>query len=230
MAFALGDIIIDRVQYGYAEDFSGTPLYTLTQLQDATINISAESTDAVDNTGAIVKRFWKAKTGEFTANNAMINLNIIAAGAGEGSATLAETKAFDMPRIITATQDGTGAVTVKLGESADVKEESIKVNSDFIRGIDYSSYTPFSLLRSKRNMEKFDVGPNELNLKPRPYNTHEVVRIVNPKQRDLYIKHRVYPIDMYPSVNEEGKDIIVYIFLKEETKDLFQKWIDHTLE
>lgn len=100
MAFALGDIIIDRVQYGYAEDFSGTPLYTLTQLQDATINISAESTDAVDNTGAIVKRFWKAKTGEFTANNAMINLNIIAAGAGEGSATLAETKKVMMDHFI----------------------------------------------------------------------------------------------------------------------------------
>lgn len=50
-------------------------------------------------------------------------------------------------------------------------------------------------------MGKFDVEPNELNLKPRLYNTHEVVRIVNPKQRDLYIKHRVYPID-----------IIVYIF------------------
>lgn len=102
MAFTLGDIIIDRLQYGYTEDFSGNPLYTLTQLQDATINISAESTDAVDNTGAIVKRFWKAKTGEFTANNAMINLNIIAAGAGEGSATLAETTAFNMPKIITA--------------------------------------------------------------------------------------------------------------------------------
>ena len=79
-------------------------------------------------------------------------------------------------------------------------------------------------------MKKYDVESNELNLKPRPYNTHEVVRIVNPKQRDLYIKNRVFPIDMYPSVNEEGKDIIVYIFLKEETKDLFQKWIDHTLE
>ena len=79
-------------------------------------------------------------------------------------------------------------------------------------------------------MKKYDVESNELNLKPRSYNTHEVVRIVNPKQRDLYIKHRVFPIDMYPSVNEEGKDIIVYIFLKEETKDLFQKWIDHTLE
>lgn len=43
MAFTLGDIIIDRLQYGYTEDFSGNPLYTLTQLQDATINISAES-------------------------------------------------------------------------------------------------------------------------------------------------------------------------------------------
>lgn len=129
MAFTLGDIIIDRLQYGYAEDLkSGNPLYTLTQLQDATINISAESTDAVDNTGALVKRFWKAKTGEFTANNAMINLNIIAAGAGEGSATLAETTAFDMPKIITAKQDSTGAVTVKLGETADIAEDSIRVN------------------------------------------------------------------------------------------------------
>lgn len=79
-------------------------------------------------------------------------------------------------------------------------------------------------------MEKFDVGIDDLNLKPRPYNTNEVVRIVNPKQRDLYIKHRVFPIDMYPSINEDGKDIIVCIFLKKETQELFKQWIDHTLE
>lgn len=125
MAFTLGDIIIDRLQYGYTEDFSGNPLYTLTQLQDATINISAESTDAVDNTGAIVKRFWKAKTGEFTANNAMINLNIIAAGAGEGSVTLAETAAFNMPKIITAKQTEAGNATIKLTDAVD---GTIKVN------------------------------------------------------------------------------------------------------
>ena len=74
MGFTLDDIVIDRVQYGFAEDLDGNPLYTLTQLQDATINISAESTDATDNQGNLIKRFWKAKTGEFTANNAMINL------------------------------------------------------------------------------------------------------------------------------------------------------------
>lgn len=83
MGFTLDDIVIDRVQYGFAEDLNGNPLYTLTQLQDATINISAESTDATDNQGNLIKRFWKAKTGEFTANNAMINLNVIGAASGE---------------------------------------------------------------------------------------------------------------------------------------------------
>ena len=37
------------------------------------------------------------------------------------------------------------------------------------------------------------------NLKPRDYTENEVCRIINPKQRDLYIKHRVFTIDMYPS-------------------------------
>jgi hypothetical protein len=35
---------------------------------------------------------------------------------------------------------------------------------------------------------------------------------------------------MYPSVTDDGKDIIVYIFLIEETKELFQQWLNHTLE
>ena len=41
MAFKLDDLIIDRIQYGVAEDFSGNLLYTLTQLNNATINITA---------------------------------------------------------------------------------------------------------------------------------------------------------------------------------------------
>jgi hypothetical protein len=68
------------------------------------------------------------------------------------------------------------------------------------------------------------------NLRYRPYTINEIVRIVNPKQRDLYIKHKAFPIDMYPSVDKEGNDVIVYIFLREETYELYQKWLDHTLE
>ena len=57
MAFKLDDIIIDRIQYGVAETFDGELLYTLTQLADATIDVTAESKDAVDATGTLIKRF-----------------------------------------------------------------------------------------------------------------------------------------------------------------------------
>ena len=55
-------------------------------------------------------------------------------------------------------------------------------------------------------------------------------RIVNEVQYKRYIKHRVFPIDMYPSIDENGKDIIVYIFLRDETQELYQKWLAHELE
>jgi len=70
----------------------------------------------------------------------------------------------------------------------------------------------------------------ETNLKPRNYLTNEVYRIINQKQARLYIKHRVYPIDMYTSIDDNGNDVIVYVFLREETKDLYQKWLAHELE
>lgn len=70
----------------------------------------------------------------------------------------------------------------------------------------------------------------ESNLKPRPYSAKEVCRIVNPKQRDLYIMNRVFPIDMYPSITDDGKKIIVYIFLRSETRELYQAWLNYELE
>lgn len=107
MAFKLDDIIIDRIQYGVAETFDGELLYTLTQLADATIDITAESKDAVDSTGTLIKRFYQGKSGEFTANNAMLNLNILGAASGEGKISASETAAIAMPKI----------VTVKAGET-----------------------------------------------------------------------------------------------------------------
>lgn len=112
MAFKLDDIIIDRIQYGVAETFDGELLYTLTQLADATIDVTAESKDAVDSTGTLIKRFYQGKSGEFTANNAMLNLNILGAASGEGklSAGVGEA-AIDMPKIITVKAGETVTLT-----------------------------------------------------------------------------------------------------------------------
>lgn len=70
---------------------------------------------------------------------------------------------------------------------------------------------------------------NESNLHPRPYYVNEVVRIVNPKQMRFYVSKGVYPIDMYVSEDDWDNQIVVYIFLREETQDLYQKWINHDL-
>lgn len=101
MSFKLGDLIIDRIQMGYAEKFDGTPLYVLSQLSDASIEITAESKDTVDKDGVLIKRFWRAKSGSFTATNAMLNLNIIAAQSGnDPNFAGAGANAITMPRII----------------------------------------------------------------------------------------------------------------------------------
>ena len=70
----------------------------------------------------------------------------------------------------------------------------------------------------------------ETHLHPRNYTRNEVYRIINPKQIRLYIKNNVYPIDMYSSFDDKGNDVTVYVFLREETKDLYQAWLAHELE
>ena len=70
----------------------------------------------------------------------------------------------------------------------------------------------------------------ETHLHPRNYTRNEVYRIINPKQIRLYIKNNVYPIDMYASYDDKGNDVTVYVFLREETKDLYQAWLENKLE
>lgn len=58
------------------------------------------------------------------------------------------------------------------------------------------------------------------------YDASKCVRIVNPSQQYKYMKHGIYPIDIYPGY--DGR--IVYVFIKDETKEIYQKWIDHELD
>jgi hypothetical protein len=135
MAFKLGDLIIDRISMGYAEKFDGTPLYVLTQLSEASIEISAESRDAVDKDGTLIKRFWNAKTGEFTATNAMLNLNVMAAQSGNEANIATADNVIVMPKII----------TVKAGATVDlngfVAGNRITVNALGTNGAMGKAYT-----------------------------------------------------------------------------------------
>lgn len=62
------------------------------------------------------------------------------------------------------------------------------------------------------------------------YSLHDVVRIVDPKQQKLYIKHDAYPVDMYVSRDMySGDEILIMLFNKEETRELYVKWKNHEL-
>ena len=69
------------------------------------------------------------------------------------------------------------------------------------------------------------------NLGDFTYDNREVVRIFNPKQRDLYLMNGIMPIDIYTSVDTKTDDkILVYIFLKEDTRDAYAKWLNYELK
>lgn len=130
MAFKLGDLVVDRIITGVAENSRGELLYTLTNLQEASINISADSEDAVDGTGAVIKTFYRAKTGEFTATNSTLNLPIIGAMSGTDPVYASASNPLTIPRIITTAQT-TGIELVGLtdaGTTANIRVYSINNN------------------------------------------------------------------------------------------------------
>lgn len=117
MAFNIDGIIIDRIQMGIAEDFSGNVLYTLTQLADATIEVTAESKEAKDANGTLIKTFYTGKSGTFTANNAMLDFNIMAESTGSAKEVASSSKKITMPGVKTV-KPGTKTITLK-GVKAD---------------------------------------------------------------------------------------------------------------
>ena len=54
--------------------------------------------------------------------------------------------------------------------------------------------------------------------------------LVNIKQQIAYMSAGVYPVDMYVSIDDKtNNSIIVMIFLKEDTKEVYQKWCNYEL-
>ena len=69
------------------------------------------------------------------------------------------------------------------------------------------------------------------NLGDFTYDTKDVVRIFNPKQRDLYLMNGIMPKDIYTSIDKNTDEkILVYIFLKEDTREAYNKWQNYELK
>lgn len=130
MSFKLGDKIYKEILYFYAEDLSTElPLYVLTQLSEATVEITADSSEIKDKNGNLVKKIWKSKSGTFSATNAFCNMNIIEASSGSKAIFATADSKVQMPKMFNV---AAGTKTVDIGEN--FVEGSIKVAQYFSDG------------------------------------------------------------------------------------------------
>lgn len=154
MAFSMDNIVFDRIQMAVAEDNAGNILYTITQLADATIDITAESKDAVDAQGTLIKRFYTGKQGTFTANNAIIDFNILASSTGSPKQVATTGTKIVMPRIVTCPK-GTETMTL-----TGLKEGTVHVEGVAANGTRVESYT----MDVTAGEDKFAVADTTLTL------------------------------------------------------------------
>ena len=62
------------------------------------------------------------------------------------------------------------------------------------------------------------------------YKASEAIRIIGESQISAYWLNGVRPLDIFPSRDKNGKHILVGVFKKSETKDVFDKWVKHELK
>ena len=82
MAFDINNFVIDRVVRGVALSKDDSVLFSINQMQNVSLNCASESTDAVDALGTPIATFYRAKSAEFSAENALFDMNLMATQLG----------------------------------------------------------------------------------------------------------------------------------------------------
>lgn len=83
MAFDINNFVIDRVTRGVAlSQKDDSVLFSINQMQNVSLNCASESTDAVDALGTPIATFYRAKSAEFSAENAIFDMNLMATQLG----------------------------------------------------------------------------------------------------------------------------------------------------
>lgn len=79
----INNFVVDHVLRGTAfSQNDGSVLFTINQIQNPSLNCASESTDAVDALGTPIATFYRAKSAEFSAENALFDMNLMATQLG----------------------------------------------------------------------------------------------------------------------------------------------------
>lgn len=114
MAFDINNFVIDRIRRGYMlHSTTSKMLWSVTQITNPTLNISSDSTDAVDAIGNKIMTFYRAKNAEFSAENSLFDLSLAAAQSGTEKKVATSSAKIRTPYsqiVTTATGDSTASL------------------------------------------------------------------------------------------------------------------------
>lgn len=98
MAFDLNNFVIDRIVRGVATDMkTGDVLFSINQITNPSLSCTSESTDAVDALNVPIATFYRAKTAEFSAENALFDMNLLATQTGTKKNVASSTNKIAVP-------------------------------------------------------------------------------------------------------------------------------------
>lgn len=147
--FDLNNFVIDRIIRGVALSHKDDSiLFSINQIQNASLNCASESTDAVDAMGTPIATFYRAKSAEFSAENALFDMSLMATQLGTTKKVASASSKIVAPAMESFTAAG-GTYTLKHAPKT-APTEIYALNGDSTFGTKYvkatqASATAFSI-------------------------------------------------------------------------------------
>ena len=156
--FDINNFVIDRVIRGIAlSQDDDSVLFSINQMQNVSLNCASESTDAVDALGTPIATFYRAKSAEFSAENALFDMNLMATQLGTQkkvankdakivvpameSFVVGDEKSYKLKHLPIAKTDEKGVVMKDENENTLYVTEIYELNGDSTFGTKYEVAT-----------------------------------------------------------------------------------------
>lgn len=144
MAFDLNNFVIDRIVRGVAlSQKDDSVLFSINQIQNASLNCASESTDAVDAMGTPIATFYRAKSCEFSAENALFDLNLMSTQLGTTKKVASANSKITAPAMESFTVTEGGKYELKHTPKV-APTEIYALNGDSTFGVKYAKATAAS--------------------------------------------------------------------------------------
>lgn len=187
--FDLNNFVIDRIVRGVAlSQKDDSVLFSINQIQNASLNCASESTDAVDALGTPIATFYRAKSAEFSAENALFDMQLMATQLGTKKKVANADAKITVPAMETFTVESGKEYTLKhmpkvAKEGVPAISEIYALNGDSTFGVKYSVATAaadgkFAISGQKLTLPT-DVAVGTEMFVMYEYETENAVEVVN---------------------------------------------------